>query len=208
LNANDAINCDLYIPNYIIPLSLVDEMSWYSWASKRDLKGLTYAIYYKNTIIKIGCSFSKFNTRKNTNFCDRLIRQLNNLPGRKKPVDDSNVYIDNYGYVPVSPNGEDIIDIIHDFQDMIGKTITREEMYLHIWDITSLKSDQYFWAEDDKGNKQRALYFEGLLIDQYKRDNSGELPIGNRKQDPSVTNSAYVKPQIAKEAGSLFSFAK
>lgn len=206
MNLIDVQNCDLYNPDYIVPLRDVDVIEWYSWARSRNLKGIIYAFFYKNVLIKVGCSYANFNTRQNTNFCDRLIRQLNNLPGRVEATKDSQNYKIDYGFIPASNNGQDIIEIILEFQEQTGIKVDRNQMYLHVWDITNLDSDAYFWRSNDSGNKQKALYFEALIVDQYKKDNNGLLPVGNKKCDPSTTNNAYTKPQIAIEAGKLFVF--
>jgi hypothetical protein len=182
-----------------------DDFQWYGWFKSKGYHGMVYAFYFKNKLLKIGCSYAKFNTRskQNKSFGERLIRQINNLPGqyRKNPSD---LYIDGYGFIPVSPNGRDIVDTIQEFERINNIKIKIEEIYLHIWDISDVESTKYRWFNDDLGNKEKARYFEGQMIAQYKMDNNDQLPIGNSKQDPSVWNKAYRSPKMAKEAADLF----
>jgi hypothetical protein len=203
MNIEDVKNCDLYKPNFILAIrDIPDNFSWYAWFRERNLKGMVYAFYYKNDLLKIGCSFCNFQTRKNTNYGDRLIRQINNLPGRfKLNLDD--YYKEGYGFLPASPNGKEIVDTIIEFENTKGIKIDQTEIYLHIWNITETEAQAYYFGDSDKNNKRKAEYFEGLLVEQYKRDNNQKLPPGNKK-DPSTQNHAYTKPKISKEAGNLF----
>jgi len=134
-----------------------------------------------------------------------LIRQVNNLPGRFGNPGD--IHINGYGFVPQSKNGRDISVNIQELEIKLGQKIDRDDIYLHIWDITNIHSTINFYCPTDEGNKQRAEYFEALMVAQYKEDNNGMLPIGNRKQDPSTHNSAFTKKQISAQAGKLLVFA-
>jgi hypothetical protein len=196
--------CDLYCPDMIISIrNIPDDFKWYSWAKYNNLRGMTYAFCYKNHVIKFGCSFAKHYTRAETNksYAERIVRQIKNLPGRLGKSGD--IYKDGYGFIPKSKHGQEIVDTIIDLEKKLNVKIDKNDIYIHIWNITDKHSSTYFWADDDFGNKKRAEYFEGLLVHQYKQDNNGNLPIGN-KQDPSTHNGAYVKPKITKEAGKLF----
>jgi len=203
MEQDDAQKVDIYKPKFVIAIRTIDDdFSWYSWFRANNLKGMVYAFYYKNKVLKFGCSFCKFKTRKNDNFGDRLIRQVNNLPGRFK-LNPTDWYEDGYGFLPKSPNGREMVKIIKDFEKNNNIKVDRDDIYLHIWDITNVESEKYFWADDDEGNKKRAEYFEALVVVQYKSDNDGQVPLGN-VNDPSTRNHAYTKPKISKEGGSLF----
>lgn len=207
MNTNDIRLCDLYNPDYIIPIRDKDDSyPWYSWFKDNDLQGIAYAFYFKNKLIKIGCSYASFKTRSkdNQSYGERLIRQIHNLPGRFKK-NPSDYYVDGYGFVPKSENGKDIIENIKDFEKVNKVKIDRDQIYLHIWNITNTFSTVYHWFDDDVSNKERAKYFEGLLIYQYKIDNQNYLPVGNQKQDPSIWNRAFSGSKISKEASKLFS---
>lgn len=208
MNQQDIALCNIYTPRYVISIDRCGEKyPWYSWFKNNNIQGITYAFLYKNIPLKYGYSFSKYQSRsnKNTSYCERFTRQFNNLPGRSK-VNKSDVYIKNYGFVPISKNGNDIIKNIQNLEKELNVKINRQDLYAHIWDISNLQSTQYFWLNDDHGNTQRAKYFESLLVEQYKRDNNGKLPIGNRKQDPTLWNTAFTQPKISIEASKLFDF--
>ena len=200
----DIALCDLYGPHYIFTFrdpKIV--FPGYGWFNQENILGYTYAIYYKQHIVKIGCGYPAFHDRSATNnsYGERIIRQVNNFPDRSVDIDE--IYIKDYGYVPKSKNGRDIVQIIQALEIELNQKIKREDLYVHLWDITNIHSTKYHFTNDDKQNKKRAEYFEGLLVDQYKRDNNNRLPIGNRKQDPSTKNNSYTKPQISQDAASL-----
>lgn len=202
--------CDIYAPDYIISVKRYsDNFKWTPWFKARKLKGFIYAFYYKNVLFKIGCSYNNFQTKKNTNWGDRVVRQFTNLPGRLKlpPKNNKkaeNKFIEGYGFVPASPNGENMILHIQDLEQELGVKIDRNDIFVHIWNITNVTSHKYGFPSDDKGNKRKAEYFEGLLIKQYKDDNNGKLPLANKKHDPSLKNRAFTKPKLAIEAKKLF----
>ena len=199
----DAQQVDIYNPKFVLAIRTIDDdFSWYSWFRANNLKGMTYAFYYKNKVLKFGCSFCKFKTRKNDNFGDRLIRQVNNLPGRFK-LNPTDWYLEGYGFLPKSNNSREMVEIIRKFEKIHNIKVDRDDIYLHIWDITNVHSAKFFWDDTDEDNKKRAEYFEALLVEQYKKDNNGHLPLGN-VTDPSKRNRAYTKPKISKEAGDLF----
>lgn len=207
INKNPDVNlCDIHTPNYIIHMGDIKiDFEWYKYFSERDLKGMIYAFCYRGQIIKIGYSFNNFNTRQNTNYGDRLIRQINNLPGREMKH-DSDKWIVQYGFVPASQNGKNIIEEIKEFEVENNVVVNREDIYLRIWDISYTKSSLYYFPNNDRGNKEKGRYFEGLMVDQYKNNNQGNLPVGNRKQDPSTWNLAYTLPKIDANAAKLFDF--
>lgn len=199
--------CDIYAPDYIIPVGQYpDNFKWTPWFRKRNLQGFIYAFYYKNILFKIGCSYNSFNTKKNTNWGCRFVRQVNNLPGRLKKPNSKDKLIKGYGYVPSSTNGRDIVKVVKTLEKTLDIKIDRNDVYVHIWNITKVQSKKYLFPNDDKNNKRKAEYFEGLVVQQYKDDNNGDLPIGNKKHDPSTKNHAFTKAKIAKEVGQLFSF--
>lgn len=207
MNIHDIKLCDLYSPDYIIPIrDKEDSFPWYAWFKENDLQGIAYAFYFKNKLIKIGCSYANFHTRAkdNQSYGERLIRQIHNLPGRFKK-NTTDYYLDGYGFIPKSDNGKDIVYTIKELENLYQTKIDKDQIYLHIWNITNKSSTIYHWFDDDFGNKERAKYFEGLLISQYKEDNNDSLPIGNQKQDPSTWNRSYSRPKISKEASVLFS---
>lgn len=207
MNIADIKLCNIYRPSLVLAISdIPDNFKWYTWFKENKFEGITYAFYYKNHVIKYGCSYAKFQTRKkSSSYGERLIRQVNNLPGRFGNPGD--IHIDGYGFVPKSENGRDISDNIRELETKLGKKIDRDDIYLHIWDITNVHSTTNFYYPTDEGNKQRAEYFEALMVAQYKEDNNNSLPIGNRKQDPSTHNSAFTKTQISAQAGKLLVFA-
>ena len=203
----DILLCDIYRPYSILALrDAPDNFQWYTWFREHKLEGITYCFCYKNIVLKYGCSYANFQTRnkQNTSYGERLIRQIKNLPGRAQ-VTPTDTYLPGYGFVPASEHGADIRQVIIDFEEKIKKKISRDEIYLHIWNITNAQSTKYFFPADDNGNKRRAEYFEGLMVAQYKQDNNGVAPIGNIK-DPSVHNHAFVEAQIAREAAENFIF--
>jgi hypothetical protein len=200
----DIVKCDIYKPDYIFSFrDSAIEFPGYGWFHTENILGYTYAIYFKQTLIKIGCAYPSFNDRSSTNYSygERIIRQANNFPDG--PVDLDHIYIKDYGYVPKSENGRDIVSIVQALEIELNCQIKRKDMYVHLWDMTNVHSTKYHFTDDDKQNKKRVEYFEGLLVDQYKFDNNNRLPIGNRKQDPSTRNHSYTKPQISKEASLL-----
>jgi hypothetical protein len=204
----DIVKCDIYKPDYIF--SFRDPNSkfpGYGWFHSENICGYTYAIYFKNTLVKIGCGYPAFDGRskKSTSYGERIIRQVNNFP--EGPEDIDKLYIKNYGYVPKSKNGRDIVDVIKSLEIELNQKIKREDIYVQIWDITNVHSTKYHFIGDDKQNKKRAEYFEALLVDQYKRDNNNRIPIGNRKEDPSTKNNSYTNPKMAKEAGLLINWS-
>ena len=207
MNKQDVNLCNIYRPNVILRIKdIPDGFEWYSWFSTNRIEGITYAFYYRNQVIKYGCSYARFQTRKkSSSYGERLIRQVKNLPGRLGSPGD--IHIDGYGFVPKSENGRDIVSNILELEIELGKKIDRDDIYLHIWNITNVHSTVNFYYPDDDGNKKRAEYFEGLMVAQYKEDNNGSLPIGNRKQDPSTHNNSFTKKQISVEAAKLLNIS-
>lgn len=202
----DFLQCDIMKPDYIIPMHTIpDNFAWYTWFKQNNLKGMTYGFYYLNKPIKFGCSYAAFETRINESFGERLIRQTKNLPGRAK-IKPTDIYIEGHGFVPKSDNGRDMVQAVQLFEQKYNLKIDRDSIYLYIWNITDVISEYYYFHNDDEGNKKKAEYFEGILVEQYKRYNNNELPVGNKK-DPSTQNKAYTEPKIAKEAGNLFIFS-
>lgn len=203
--------CDLYAPHFTLAIRDTDDVTqWTPWFKARNIQGFVYAFYYKKHIIKIGCSYCAFQTRKNTSWGDRFVRQFHNLPGRLSPPPKNNdepyIFLTGYGYVPSSENGREIVEPIQDLEKQLNIKIDRNDIYVYIWNITNATSTKFNWFNDDKDNKRKAEYFEGLLVHQYKINNDGMVPIGNQKHDPSTKNHAFTKAKIAKEVGQLFSF--
>lgn len=208
----DYQNVCLYYPQHIIPISKLNQPSdLYSICNNLNLEVFAYGIYWKQILIKIGISHPAQSARIHTDtFGERLVRQVSKSPGWGKPfINSSNgktsgIYVVNYGYISESPNSLEFKDLIEEYNKRHNVTIHKDEMYIHIWNLTTLDSENYHFDNTDRGREHKAMYFEGVLIDQFKTDNLGNVPLGNTKQDPSTHNRAFTKPKITHSVAQMF----
>lgn len=204
---------DAYCPDYIIAVRTLSQPNdIYSFCYRHNLETYTYGIFHKNNILKYGCSHPAMEDRKNTDtFGERIVRQLAKAPGWTEQFYNpqnktySGVFEVDYGWVAESENGQDFKDIIEEYQSLYGLKVDKNDLYVHIWNLTYIDSLQFPFSDDDQGRKDKALYFEGLLVDQYKLDNMGNAPFGNQKKDPSLKNKIYTRPKITYSVAELFS---
>lgn len=203
---------DIYSPDFIVPVRTLSQPSdMYTFCHNYQLETYVYGIYHKNSVIKIGCSHPSINDRKNTNtFGERIVRQLAKAPGWTDPFYNpqnkkySGIHEIGYGWISESENGHDFKIIVEEYQNHHNIKLNKDEFYIHIWNLTYRDSTKFPFLNDDKGREKKALYFEALVIEQYKLDNMGNIPIGNQTYDPSLRNKAYTLPKITHEVADLF----
>jgi hypothetical protein len=203
---------DLYAPTYILPVRALERpREIYSWFKKAKIYGCVYGIYYKDTPIKFGYSYPKEERINNNVFGERLVRQLSHCPGWEHQFGVPNrltgFYKPNYGWLPDSTNGEDFFDNLQYFSQENRLQISKENLYVKIWNITNIHSNWCYFEDNDDGKKFKGEYFEAVLVQQYKNDNVNKLPIGNRSDDPTLRNHAFTKSKILKSAMECFEFS-
>lgn len=203
---------DINAPQYIIPLYQLSQPSdLYSLCNKLKLELYCYTIYWQQNLLKVGISHPAQKDRINLNtFGERLVRQISKAPGwTTQFINNANnktsgSFIQNYGWISDSENGLDFKELIEDYEKLNNVKINKDQMYIHIWNITNKNSAIYHFDNSDKGRENKALYFEAVLIDQYKMFNLGKLPMGNAKHDPSIFNKVFHKPKITHSVAQMF----
>jgi hypothetical protein len=203
---------NIHVPKFIIPVGQLSQPSdLYTICRNAKLETYCYAIYWKHNLLKVGISHPSKKDRKNTNtFGERLVRQISKSPGWTAAFINhannttSGTFIQNYGYISDSENGLDFKLLIEDYQRLNNVQIHKDDMYIQIWNLTNINSTIYHFDDSDKGRENKALYFEAVLIDQYKTNHLGKLPLGNTKHDPSIFNRIFHKPKITHSVAQMF----
>jgi hypothetical protein len=202
---------DLYAPDLIIPLyRLQTPGELYKVFLRYNIRGYNYAFYYNKDLLKIGFSYPLSQNRTHTNtFGERVVRQVAHAPGWTQPFISANgqvsgTHIQNYGYVADSENGEEFYHLLMDYRNKSNITLDQHNIYVHLWNLTNVKSKKFFFGNDDVGNKRKGRYFEAILVEQYKLSNNNMLPLGNIDHDPTMLNNEFTQAQISAEAAELF----
>lgn len=159
--------------------------------SYNDPKVYCYAICYRKGLlidfIKIGESAPEPGTNTVEAVGERIKRQLEHVPGWDDPP--------HY-----SEHGNDFwANVSREISLGTLPHLTKDNLIIGIWNLEVRKNRINFLYES---NKEISLYAEGLLCEQYKKLNYGNLPILNIK-DPT-NNWAFKGPKLDKDYWQIY----